>query len=136
VYDVNLKEQSMGKAKRVKVRQSRYRWLVISLVVLVAAGAVAAFMTWSDEGISTGGTHSRAPGDRYETLASDQLPSFARGNPKVEETYRYAAAHPEMLQYIPCYCGCGNIGHRHNGDCYVQERYADGRIEFTSHAAT
>ncbi len=126
----------MGKAKLVKARRRRHRWLVISVVVLVAAGAVAAFMTWSDEGIPTGSTRSRASGDRYETLASDQLPSFAMGKPKVEEAYRYAAAHPDVLQYIPCYCGCGNIGHRHNGDCYVQERYPDGRIEFTSHAAT
>jgi hypothetical protein len=127
----------MGKAKRVKARRRRHRWLVISSVlVLVVAGAVAAFMTWSDEGIRTGSSRSRAPGDRYETLASDQLPSFAMGSPKVEEAYRYAAAHPEVLQYIPCFCGCQNVGHRHNGDCYVQERYEDGRIDFTSHAAT
>jgi hypothetical protein len=126
----------MGKAKMVKARRRHHRWLVISVVVLVAAGAVVALMTWSDEGIPTGSTRSRAPGDRYETLASDQLPSFASGSPKVEEAYRYAAAHPDVLQYIPCFCGCGNIGHRHNADCYVQERHGDDQITFTSHGAT
>jgi len=126
----------MGEGKRVKARRRRYRWLVISAVVLVAAGAVAAFMTWSDEGIPTRSARSRAPGDRYETLASDELPSFAKGKPKVEEAYRYAAAHPEILQYIPCFCGCENVGHRHNGDCYVQERHGDDQITFTSHGAT
>jgi hypothetical protein len=126
----------MGKAKRMKARRSGHQWLIISVVVLVAVGTVAALMTWTDEGIPTGSTRSRAPGDRYETLASDQLPSFAVGNPKVEGAYRYAAVHPEVLQYIPCFCGCQNVGHRHNGDCYVQDRHSDGRITFTSHAAT
>ncbi|MBI2563091.1 MAG: hypothetical protein HYW08_12030, partial [candidate division NC10 bacterium] len=42
-----------------------------------------------------------------------------------------------MLRYIPCFCGCGNerVGHKSNADCYVAERFFDGRITFTSHAA-
>ena len=126
----------MGKPKGVKRSRRRSRWLVISAAMLAAAGVVVALMTLSDQGASTEGSRRRAPGDRYETIAADQLPSFAKGNPKAEQAYRYAAAHPEVLQYIPCYCGCGNIGHRHNGDCYIQDRLEDGRITFTSHAAT
>lgn len=126
----------MGKAKRVKGRRKRFRWLVMGVATLAAAGVVVAFITLSDQEAPTEGTRKRAPGDRYETIAADQLPSFATGNRKVEEAYRYAAAHPDVLQYIPCFCGCRNIGHRHNGDCYIQERHADGRITFTSHAAT
>lgn len=126
----------MGKAKGVKGSRRRSRWLAINAVMLVAAGVVVAVITLSDQGDSTEGTRRRAPGDRYETVAADQLPSFAKGSPKVEQAYRYATANPEVLQYIPCYCGCGNMGHRHNGDCYVQDRLEDGRITFTSHAAT
>lgn len=50
--------------------------------------------------------------------------------------YRDATANGETLQFIPCFCGCGNIGHRSNADCYVTERHADGRITYNSHAAT
>ncbi len=76
-------------------------------------------------------------GDRFETVAAGELPSFARRpSRKIREAYRYAVTHPEVLQYIPCTCGCRNTGHRHNGDCYVKERHEDGRITFTSHAAT
>jgi hypothetical protein len=53
----------------------------------------------------------------------------------VEAVYRYAVAHGETLQYIPCVCGCGAIGHRHNADCYVAERLPDGAITFTNHGA-
>jgi hypothetical protein len=126
----------MGKAKRAKQKRKRQRWVVLSLLGLVAAGLGVALLTSSDDGFVPSTNPPRAPGDRYETVAADQLPSFATGNPKVEDAYRFAAAHPDVLQYIPCFCGCGNIGHRHNGDCYVQDRLEDGRITFTSHAAT
>ena len=76
-------------------------------------------------------------GDLLETVSQGSLPSFAlKGGPKAQEAYRYAADHGETLQYIPCFCGCKVIGHRSNADCYVAERLADGRITFTSHAAT
>jgi hypothetical protein len=75
-------------------------------------------------------------GDLLETVPRGQLPSFARtGGPKVEAVYRYAVEHGETLQYIPCVCGCGAIGHRHNADCYVAERLVDGAITYTNHGA-
>jgi Protein of unknown function with PCYCGC motif len=75
-------------------------------------------------------------GDILETVPRGELPSFAKaGGPKVEAVYRYAVAHEETLQYIPCVCGCGAIGHRHNAHCYVAERHAEGAITFTNHGA-
>ena len=75
-------------------------------------------------------------GDLLETVPQGGLPSFARqGGPTVEVVYRYAAEHGETLQYIPCMCSCGAIGHRHNVDCYVAERLSDGPITFINHGA-
>lgn len=53
----------------------------------------------------------------------------------VKATYEFAARHPEVLQYVPCYCGCDrSAGHRGNHDCFVKRRGADGRIlEWDSH---
>jgi Protein of unknown function with PCYCGC motif len=77
-----------------------------------------------------------ASGDLLETVPRGELPSFATaGGPKVEAVYRYAVVHEETLQYIPCVCGCGAIGHRHNAHCYVAERHADGAVTFTNHGA-
>jgi uncharacterized protein with PCYCGC motif len=75
-------------------------------------------------------------GDLLETVPAGGLPTFAvKAGPKAQEAYRYAVANGETLQYIPCFCGCKNLRHRHNGDCYVAERHPDGRITFTSHSA-
>jgi len=126
----------MGRAKRVKQTRKRQSWVLFVGAGLVIAGLGAAFL-FSGDGPSQGTVRVSSSGDRFETVAAGVMPSFARwASGKIREAYRYAAAHPEVLQYIPCFCGCGNIGHRHNGDCYVQKRYEDGRITFTSHAAT
>jgi hypothetical protein len=51
--------------------------------------------------------------------------------------YAFAGTKPEILQYIPCYCGCRSQGHRSNHDCYVKGRSTEGRvIEWTNHGLT
>ena len=58
----------------------------------------------------------------------------ARPMAVVHQVYDFAARHPEVLQYIPCYCGCERVGHNGNHDCFVKSRAANGRVtEFDSH---
>lgn len=81
----------------------------------------------------------RAPsGDWLETLPPGRFPVYLKdATPKAREMYRFAVANGETLRYIPCYCGRGNerVGHKSNADCYVAQRFPDGRITFNSHAA-
>ena len=52
----------------------------------------------------------------------------------VQQAYEFAARHPEVLQYVPCYCGCERVGHTANHSCYVKSRAADGRVtEWDTH---
>ncbi len=50
--------------------------------------------------------------------------------------YAFAATHREELRYIPCFCGCGRLGHRSNADCYLRSMSADGRPEWDDHSFT
>jgi hypothetical protein len=52
----------------------------------------------------------------------------ARPMAVVQQVYEFAARHPEVLQHVPCYCGCERIGHGGNHDCFVKGRAVDGRI--------
>jgi len=45
---------------------------------------------------------------------------------QVRAMYAFAARHPEVLQYAPCYCGCEIGGHKNVRDCFVRCRDADG----------
>jgi hypothetical protein len=52
----------------------------------------------------------------------------------VRTAYQFAVANPDALENVPCYCGCGAIGHTSNLACYVKESGADGRPVFDDHA--
>ena len=71
------------------------------------------------------------PGD--ETLlawpADDRWPEqFQKSSARIQETYRYAVANQHLLQWMPCFCGCGEWGHKSNAGCYVQEARGDGSV--------
>lgn len=75
-------------------------------------------------------------GDYVHTVPAGQLPAFARGrNWDHTALYRYAIEYGDDLKYIPCYCGCGGIGHTSNRACYIKQDHPDGSKTFTSHAA-
>ena len=48
--------------------------------------------------------------------------------------YQFAVANPDALKNVPCYCGCGAIGHKSNLACYIKEFGADGKPVFDDHA--
>ena len=45
-----------------------------------------------------------------------------------QAAYEFAARHPEVLQYVPCFCGCERNGHSGNESCFVKARDASGRV--------
>jgi hypothetical protein len=46
----------------------------------------------------------------------------------VRAAYRFAAEHPEILSYVPCFCGCERAGHHGNEDCFVKGRNEQGDV--------
>ena len=55
----------------------------------------------------------------------DPLP---RPTQVVAQVFRFAAEHPEILAYVPCFCGCDHMGHKGNDDCFVKTRAANGDV--------
>jgi hypothetical protein len=51
----------------------------------------------------------------------------------VRAAYEFAARHPEVLQYVPCFCGCEHLGHSGNDDCFVSARDAEGNVTWDPH---
>ncbi|BCB04434.1 PCYCGC motif-containing (lipo)protein [Bacillus sp. KH172YL63] len=79
----------------------------------------------SKEEQHAGHDHTAANGDiREETASVDTLPSFLDDkDDNMKLIYSSAAKHPELLKYIPCYCGCGDsAGHESNLNCFVFEQ--------------
>lgn len=55
-------------------------------------------------------------------------PQMARPVDVVRTAYEFVGRHPEVSNYVPCFCGCENGGHRSNENCFVQARTADGNV--------
>ena len=52
----------------------------------------------------------------------------ARPMDVLRDAHMFTADHPEVASYVPCYCGCGNAGHKNNADCFVKGRDPQGRV--------
>ncbi|WP_100331343.1 PCYCGC motif-containing (lipo)protein [Bacillus xiapuensis] len=68
--------------------------------------------------------HTLPNGDLQETTASaEEMPNFLKDKEEqMQSIYLAAAQNPEVLQFMPCYCGCGeSAGHKSNLNCFVGE---------------
>jgi hypothetical protein len=90
-------------------------------------------------GLLTGcGLNAAAPsttGDGLTMSPLSEMPADMQKAPVVvRQAYQFAAANPDLLKQIPCYCGCGSIGHKSNYDCYVAGEDSSGNLNFDTHA--
>lgn len=68
-------------------------------------------------------------------MSLNQMPAEVQAAPVVvQQAYQFAAANPDVMKEIPCYCGCGGIGHTSNYSCYVAGKDGAGALTFDKHA--
>jgi len=75
------------------------------------------------------------PAHELHMASMSDMPDEVKSAPIVtQQAYQFAAANPEITQQIPCYCGCGAMGHTSNYSCYVQRVETNGSLTFDTHA--
>jgi hypothetical protein len=72
---------------------------------------------------------------REQTKSVATLPSFLNGQKEeIRLVYQLAGQSAELLQWIPCYCGCGeSVGHKSNMNCFIKEVKSDGSVVWDDH---
>ncbi|MCH1625429.1 PCYCGC domain-containing protein [Fredinandcohnia quinoae] len=72
---------------------------------------------------------------REETESIEDLPAFLAKFPEeMSVIYTAAAENQELLESMPCYCGCGDsVGHKDNYDCFVFDNKKDGSLVWDDH---
>lgn len=85
-------------------------------------------------------THSADDGHaghdlQEETASASILPSFLdKQHEEIRLVYQAAGQAVEILQWMPCYCGCGeSAGHRSNLNCFIREVKEDGAVVWDDH---
>jgi len=71
-------------------------------------------------------------------IAPDQpvvYPEYVNGV-ELRNAYQFAVDRPDVLMYLPCYCGCAlHEGHRSNLDCFIKGIDGAGALLFDDHAS-
>lgn len=152
-------------APAAEARSNRGRWALIAVVaVAVVAGAGAFLLSGADPAETTASDaaheassaaaspvnapaaapESAAPQFTSEDLAGlpmpplPYVPQTAGPVDLMRQAYVFAARNPDVLGYVPCYCGCGmSDGHQSNVDCFVESRAPNGAVtEWDVHGMT
>ncbi len=101
------------------------RWLAFIVMVVVLTAVLAACST-DQQVVSLEG---------LELAPIDDMPPVVQEGPiRVQEAYQFAQMNKDVLENIPCYCGCGAMDHTSNYSCFIAETEPDGTIIYDEHA--
>jgi hypothetical protein len=118
-------DQFMPKRSSVP-RRAWSAWIVVALTAAIVGLAVFA---------NPGGQTGHADG--HSMTLPDHFPAepawYSSAPNAVKTAYVEAAHHRDALQYIPCYCGCGEI-HASNSACYFRQDSQGQVTAFDQHA--
>jgi hypothetical protein len=114
--------------------------VLIMLIVSIASAACSSSNTSAEKTSHTVKEHQQhseqVSGDiREETASNKVLPEFLKDKSEdMQIIYVNAAQNKELLEKIPCYCGCGeSAGHKNNYDCFIHENKEDGKVVWDDH---
>src|SRR5687768_7595590 len=103
---------------------------LLLIVAFIGTAATAAACGGDQASSPSNQAHpTMAAMDGAQAAAWAARPDYTHNTARTEEAYLYAMQHPLVVQWMPCYCGCGGIGHGSNLDCYF-EPGAGGTIVF------
>lgn len=88
-------------------------------------------------------THATVPLGHMHMPTADEVTSTWKARPDYvktlppewQEAYAFALSRPDVLQWLPCYCGCAAMDHRSNLDCFFQRREVKGNYAYEEHAS-
>jgi hypothetical protein len=104
-----------------------------------AASAAASPMSDSPVGMPNGqgmGDSTTLPSPEEIAAAWDLRPAYvSHSGHETESAYAFAVARPDIVEWMPCYCGCASLDHRSNLECFLERRQAGAPIVFEEHAS-
>lgn len=140
---------SRPQVKKRFTRRRVYVWPVLTLGVLVIGLMIYLFVASRQMGAigertTTSGRSKQTPSPLPSSSPKDpeqaakdiawdpawpSLPNSGTPAQPIEQVhaaYAFALRRPEVMQYMPCYCGCEKQGHRSVRDCFVKGQSSEG----------
>jgi uncharacterized protein with PCYCGC motif len=143
--DRNAPVAAAKSGKPAKASSRFNPWLGGAILVAVVGVGALLLTGGTDEAASPAATQAPEPDPRavaraaatasqgprkHASLPPIPFQGYAppRSTEVITAAYRFAADHPEILSYVPCFCGCERSGHGANHDCFVKQRAENGDV--------
>jgi hypothetical protein len=135
--------------RHARTAGARVRAALAVSVLSIAIGGVSAgcgsgsAMTPNDPAAAAPAVEAAMPAGTMTRPAAEEMrtawaarPEYVKALPAAgQEAYKFALARPDVLQWLPCYCGCAGMQHRSNLDCFFQRRELKGTYAYEQHAS-
>ncbi len=111
--------------------------VVAATVVLVGLGLTYVVAGGSGSSSPAAPAVSEGPDRAATTEDGVALPDYVLASlPRVQEAYLFAVERPDVLVWVPCYCGCGgHSGHKSARNCFVTEGSTPSNMQFDTHGS-
>ncbi len=106
------------------------RRLYVGLAAAAALGAAAIWWVTARQGGSSGQPERAARQEYTAYTGPIEFPDeVLQASGDLPQLYEFAARRPDVLRYMPCFCGCWREGHGSNYDCFIDQVKSDGRVD-------
>ncbi len=116
--------------------KKRLMFMMFAALLVLSACGQKAHTDHEEHDLAHGEQKQLPNGDLQEMTASaNVLPSFLDDKPEdMRLVYQVAGTATDILDYMPCYCGCGeSAGHGSNINCFIDEIREDGSVVWDDH---
>jgi hypothetical protein len=112
------------------------RWLT-AVTLMVGAAVFVVIVGLTVFFLASGGGGGSATVSAPDEEDQAEFPEYVLNGPvDVVLAYQFARERPDVMLWMPCYCGCGgHIGHRNARDCFIRSASSSGDIQFDEHGS-
>ena len=125
-------------------RQTLFDRLPPSLYVLATAGIVLsvglAIVLLTRGGSGSEGPSASVPQNEAAAdtgMSGGAMPDWVvAGGEDVAMAYQFVLDRPDVMMWMPCYCGCGDhSGHKSARNCFIKDSSTSSNVQFDEHGA-
>jgi hypothetical protein len=114
-----MKPKTPNKQAQSKQQKSSLRGPMIAAAALVAMSGIVWGALWYTSPVPSRSDDAESGTPKVAALVATLSPDLFTG--KAREAYQVAKEIPEILQNMPCFCGCPRLGHKNNLYCFADQ---------------
>jgi len=113
-------------------------YVVGAAIVVLVIGLGIVYLLGSANSASNG----MPPAEQTMTNTADSgatgMPDYVMSaSEDVRMAYQFAMEHPDIMMWMPCYCGCGqHSGHKSAKNCFIKEGSTATNVQFDEHGSS